>query len=168
MRTARIFKRIDLPQGWLLLCLWLTITQACLRWPTKKSKVPKHNVMLSNFRLLEQHWEEIINKNISIHFKLKRNVGPGLHRRRLPRHLHQRLPQAPSWSMVFNCRKDKGSFGFNQNSFSSCRCGERKVVRTRIVGGQNAQKNEYPWQVDNNKKSYQIIRNLFVPEKNQE
>ena len=88
MRTARIFKRIDLPQAWLLLCLWLTITQACLRWPTKKSKVPKHNVMLSNFRLLEQDWEEIINKNISIHFKLKRNVGPGLHRR-LPRRLHQ-------------------------------------------------------------------------------
>jgi len=30
---------------------------------------------------------------------------------------------------------------------TNCRCGERKVVRTRIVGGQNAQKNEYPWQV---------------------
>merc|ERR1712130_718766 len=30
---------------------------------------------------------------------------------------------------------------------NSCRCGEGKVVRTRIVGGQNAQKNEYPWQV---------------------
>ena len=34
-----------------------------------------------------------------------------------------------------------------KNYFFSCRCGERKVVRTRIVGGQNAQKNEYPWQV---------------------
>merc|ERR1712130_656760 len=30
---------------------------------------------------------------------------------------------------------------------TNCRCGERKVVRTKIVGGQNAQKNEYPWQV---------------------
>jgi len=30
---------------------------------------------------------------------------------------------------------------------SSCKCGERKVDRTRIVGGQNVVKNEYPWQV---------------------
>ena len=48
---------------------------------------------------------------------------------------------------------------FHHNSFSSCRCGERKVVRTRIVGGQNAQKNEYPWQVYNIKKSNLIIKN---------
>ena len=29
-------RRIDLPKAWLLLCLWLTIAQACLRCPTKK------------------------------------------------------------------------------------------------------------------------------------
>lgn len=30
---------------------------------------------------------------------------------------------------------------------ASCKCGVRGVSRTRIVGGQAAQKNEYPWQV---------------------
>ena len=52
--------------------------------------------------------------------------------------------------MVMVGHYQKNLIGFclkMKNYFSSCRCGERKVVRTRIVGGQNAQKNEYPWQV---------------------
>merc|ERR1719328_860800 len=65
-------------QVWLLLCLWLTIAQSCLRPPS---------------------------------------------------------PPPPPTSAP------------TTSTSSNCRCGERKVVRTRIVGGQNAQKNEYPWQV---------------------
>jgi len=30
---------------------------------------------------------------------------------------------------------------------TNCKCGVEKVSRTRIVGGQDVQKNEYPWQV---------------------
>jgi len=33
------------------------------------------------------------------------------------------------------------------SSSGSCRCGIRKVTRNRIVGGQEAQTHEYPWQV---------------------
>ena len=65
--------------------------------------------------------------------------------------------QVGRWTSIVERTKDR--LDFNQYSFSSCRCGERKVVRTRIVGGQNAQKNEYPWQVYLIKKYNQIIRN---------
>merc|ERR1712004_844200 len=73
-----LLSEAEMGQAWLLLCLWLTITQACLRPPP---------------------------------------------------------PPPPPTSAPTTATS------------SNCRCGERKVVRTRIVGGQNAQKNEYPWQV---------------------
>ena len=65
--------------------------------------------------------------------------------------------QVGRWTSIVERTKDR--LDFNQYSFSSYRCGEQKVVRTRIVGGQNAQKNEYPWQVYFIKKYNQIIRN---------
>jgi len=40
-----------------------------------------------------------------------------------------------------------GAPTFSPIPSSHCKCGERKVVRERIVGGQNAQRYEYPWQV---------------------